>query len=89
MNNQTNGSIEGEGTGEEEQPRKKSTFSRTRSGRLSRPPKHMVRDYKRIMKLDGEESDGAYSDYHSDHEEEPGASCNLLPGKQLFNYTAQ
>uniref|UniRef100_A0A1B6EGW9 DUF4764 domain-containing protein n=2 Tax=Clastoptera arizonana TaxID=38151 RepID=A0A1B6EGW9_9HEMI len=91
-NNQGNGTSEVETIGDDELPRKKTTFSRTRSGRLSRPPKHMVRDYKRIMKLDGEESEGAYSDYHSDHEAEPRVSTNLLPGlsmKQKRNISSQ
>lgn len=62
-------------------PRRKQIFPRTRSGRLSRPPKHMVRDYKRIRKMDVDDSDGVYSDYHSDHDEENITPANnLLPG---------
>ncbi|XP_047099855.1 uncharacterized protein LOC124717146 isoform X1 [Schistocerca piceifrons] len=55
--------------------RKKQLLSRTRSGRLSRPPRHMVKDYKRLHRLDFadadlDDSDGGYSDYQmSDHED--------------------
>jgi hypothetical protein len=44
--------------------------ARTRSGRVSRPPRHMVKDYKRLHRLDPSEpdvddSDGGYSDYQT------------------------
>ncbi|XP_046383056.1 uncharacterized protein LOC124153751 [Ischnura elegans] len=47
---------------------RKKQLPRTRSGRLSRPPRHMVKDYKRLHHLDFAEpdlddSDGGYSDY--------------------------
>jgi hypothetical protein len=51
-----------------EKEERKKLIPRTRSGRLSRPPRHMVKDYKRIHHLDFAEpdlddSDGGYSDY--------------------------
>lgn len=44
---------------------------RTRSGRVSKPPRHMVKDYKRLHHLDFaqpdlDDSDGGYSDYRID-----------------------
>ncbi|KAL1138418.1 hypothetical protein AAG570_008482 [Ranatra chinensis] len=50
-----------------------------RSGRLSRPPRHMVKDYKRLQ---GDDIDGVYSDYVSEDEDnsENTAAVNLLPG---------
>ncbi|KAJ9597604.1 hypothetical protein L9F63_011549, partial [Diploptera punctata] len=69
---------------------KKKQLARTRSGRLSRPPRHMVKDYKRLHHLDFadadlDDSDGGYSDYQmSEHEtEDPPEktdSRELLPG---------
>ena len=57
----------------EEKETKKKHRPRTRSGRVSRPPKHMVQDYKHIHHLDWEEdqddSDGGYSDYKVSDEE--------------------
>lgn len=57
----------------EEKEERKKHRPRTRSGRVSKPPKHMVQDYKRIHVLDWDEdyddSDGGYSDFkHSDEE---------------------
>ncbi|XP_046665042.1 uncharacterized protein LOC124357361 isoform X2 [Homalodisca vitripennis] len=60
-------------------PPPKKAFPRTRSGRLSRPPKHMVRDYKHIRRAELDDSDGAYSDYQSDHEEELAPSLDTAP----------
>ncbi|XP_062580881.1 uncharacterized protein LOC134242771 [Saccostrea cucullata] len=61
----------------EEKEERKKHRPRTRSGRISKPPKHMVKDYKHIHVLDFEEeeaaddSDGGYSDYkYSEGEEE-------------------
>lgn len=69
---------------------RKKQLARTRSGRLSRPPRHMVKDYKRLHHLDFadadlDDSDGGYSDYQmSEHEaEDPPEktdSKELLPG---------
>ncbi|KAJ4431631.1 hypothetical protein ANN_20230 [Periplaneta americana] len=69
---------------------RKKQLARTRSGRLSRPPRHMVKDYKRLHHLDFadadlDDSDGGYSDYQmSEHEAEETAektdSKELLPG---------
>lgn len=64
----------------EEREEKKKHRPRTRSGRISKPPSYMVKDYKRIHHLDFNEepfddSDGGYSDYQvSDDESE-----NRLP----------
>ncbi|XP_059154994.1 serine-rich adhesin for platelets-like [Physella acuta] len=68
-----NGSDAPELSKEEKEERKKHR-PRTRSGRVSKPPKHMVQDYKHIHVLDWDEdyddSDGGYSDFkHSDEEE--------------------
>ena len=61
-------------TKEEKDARKKQR-PRTRSGRVSKPPKHMMKDYKHIHVLDWDEDydddDGGYSDFKcSDHEGE-------------------
>ena len=84
-------------TKEEKEARKKLR-PKTRSGRVSKPPKHMVKDFKHIHVLDYDEdyddSDGGYSDFkQSDQEEEDDESSRsswqkdqdgiyLLPGKQ-------
>ncbi|XP_076033893.1 uncharacterized protein LOC143020894 isoform X2 [Oratosquilla oratoria] len=52
----------------EEKEERKRQISRTRSGRISRPPRHIVRDYKRLHPVDYEQLDlddslGGYSDY--------------------------
>lgn len=66
-------------------PPPKKIFPRTRSGRLSRPPKHMVRDYKHIRRPDADDSDGGYSDYQSENEDMANnlvaAPVELLPGE--------
>jgi hypothetical protein len=60
----------------EEKDERKKHRPRTRSGRVSKPPKHMVKDYKHIHTVDWDEdpyddSDAGYSDFkESDHEEE-------------------
>ena len=61
----------------EEKEMRKKVRAKTRSGRISKPPKHMVKDFKHIHVLDYDEdyddSDGGYSDYkveESDEEEE-------------------
>ena len=58
---------------EEKEARKKHR-PRTRSGRVSRPPKHMVQDYKHIHPVDWDEdyddSDGGYSDFKLSDEED-------------------
>lgn len=62
-------------TREEKEARKKHR-PRTRSGRVSKPPKHMMKDYKHIHVVDWDEdyddSDGGYSDfkYSEDEKEE-------------------
>ena len=57
----------------EEKEEKKKHRPRTRSGRVSKPPKHMVKDYKHIHVLDWDEdyddSDGGYSDFKASDEE--------------------
>uniref|UniRef100_T1J616 C2H2-type domain-containing protein n=1 Tax=Strigamia maritima TaxID=126957 RepID=T1J616_STRMM len=63
----------------EEKEEKKKHRPRTRSGRISKPPKHMVKDYKRIHYLDFDDepyddSDGGYSDYHVSGEDDGSRS---------------
>ena len=49
-----------------------------RSGRLSRPPRYMVKDFKKLT----EDSEASYSDYRSDSEENSENSPFLhLPRK--------
>ncbi|XP_061173675.1 uncharacterized protein LOC133182845 [Saccostrea echinata] len=69
--------LDGPDLSREEKEERKKHRPRTRSGRISKPPKHMVKDYKHIHVLDFEEeeaaddSDGGYSDYkYSEGEEE-------------------
>ena len=56
---------------QEEREGRKKLLPRTRSGRVSKPPRHMVKDYKRLHHLDFaqpdlDDSDGGYSDYRVD-----------------------
>ncbi|CAL1277457.1 unnamed protein product [Larinioides sclopetarius] len=85
-------------TKEEREERKKQR-PRTRSGRISKPPSYMVKDYKRIHHLDFDEdaydSDGGYSDYHVSDEEsgksgskEEGLPPGVTTSKQR-NYACQ
>ena len=66
--------VDGPELSKEEKELRKKHRPRTRSGRVSRPPKHMVQDYKHIHHLDWEEdyddSDGGYSDYKVSDEDE-------------------
>ncbi|XP_058808370.1 uncharacterized protein LOC131673977 [Phymastichus coffea] len=72
---------------------RKKIVARTRSGRLSRPPRHMVRDYKHLHHLDFtqpdlDDSDGGYSDYNTNGsgktEEEDGSQrTELLAGLEM------
>lgn len=69
-----------------EREEKKKHRPRTRSGRISKPPSYMVKDYKRIHHLDFNEepyddSDGGYSDYHVSDEENGGGKRNTTDGK--------
>ncbi|XP_014270707.1 uncharacterized protein [Halyomorpha halys] len=48
--------------------------ARTRSGRLSRPPRYMVKDFKKLT----EDSEASYSDYMSDSDEN-SENSPLLP----------
>lgn len=75
----------------EEKEERKKHRPRTRSGRVSKPPKHMVKDYKHIHVLDWDEdyddSDGGYSDYKGSDEEGKAARGRASPGgsdAQLF-----
>ncbi|XP_012276900.1 uncharacterized protein LOC105697810 [Orussus abietinus] len=77
---------------EQDEPKdeRKKVIARTRSGRLSRPPRHMLRDYKHLHHLDFlqpdlDDSDGGYSDYNTngdklDDEESPKG---LLSGLEV------
>lgn len=57
----------------EEKEAKKKHRPRTRSGRVSKPPKHMTKDYKHIHVVDWDEdyddSDGGYSDFKYSEDE--------------------
>nr|KAG5700888.1 hypothetical protein BaRGS_012295 [Batillaria attramentaria] len=65
--------VDGPEMSKEEKEERKKHRPRTRSGRVSKPPKHMVKDYKHIHVLDWDEdyddSDGGYSDYKGSDEE--------------------
>ena len=67
----------------EEKEEKKKHRPRTRSGRISRPPRHMVKDYKHIHPVDWDEeyddSDGGYSDYKGSS---GGEDDGEMPGKR-------
>ncbi|XP_008561219.2 uncharacterized protein LOC103581025 [Microplitis demolitor] len=72
---------------EEAKDERKKHVARTRSGRLSRPPKHIVRDYKHLhhldfMEPDLDDSDGGYSDYcvSTDKVDSEEAAKDLLTG---------
>ena len=56
--------MDGPEMSKEEKEERKKHRPRTRSGRVSKPPKHMVKDYKHIHVLDWDEdyddSDGGY-----------------------------
>ncbi|KAL4238926.1 hypothetical protein ACF0H5_003633 [Mactra antiquata] len=59
----------------EEKEQRKKVRPKTRSGRVSKPPKHMMKDFKHIHVLDYDEdyddSDGGYSDFkYSEGDEE-------------------
>ena len=66
--------IDGPELTKEEKEERKKHRPRTRSGRVSKPPKHMVKDYKHIHVLDWDEdyddSDGGYSDFKYSEDEE-------------------
>lgn len=76
-----------------EKEERKKALPRTRSGRLSRPPRHMVKDYKRIHHLDFAEpdlddSDGGYSDYRiSDSEPVPDSAVEDMQNDSLIPNT--
>ncbi|KAL3197250.1 hypothetical protein MRX96_044974 [Rhipicephalus microplus] len=66
---------EGPELSREEKEEKKKHRPRTRSGRISKPPSYMVKDYKRIHHLDFDDepyddSDGGYSDYQVSDDED-------------------
>ncbi|XP_045187149.2 uncharacterized protein LOC123545005 [Mercenaria mercenaria] len=67
--------IEGPELSKEEKEQRKKMRPKTRSGRVSKPPKHMVKDFKHIHVLDYDEdyddSDGGYSDFKYEGEDEP------------------
>ncbi|XP_012257863.2 uncharacterized protein LOC105687081 [Athalia rosae] len=69
---------------------RKKVIARTRSGRLSRPPRHMVRDYKHLhhldfMQPDLDDSDGGYSDYNTngDKIDDDESPKELLTGLEI------
>lgn len=67
--------IEGPELSKEEKEQRKKMRPKTRSGRVSKPPKHMVKDFKHIHVLDYDEdyddSDGGYSDFKYEGDDEP------------------
>ncbi|XP_076247227.1 uncharacterized protein LOC143187117 [Calliopsis andreniformis] len=75
---------------EELKDERKKVVARTRSGRLSRPPRHMVRDYKHLhhsdfLQPDLDDSDGGYSDYNTNNDklEEEESPKELLTGLEV------
>nr|XP_012148477.1 PREDICTED: uncharacterized protein LOC100878977 [Megachile rotundata] len=75
---------------EEMKDERKKVVARTRSGRLSRPPRHMVRDYKHLHHLDFlqpdlDDSDGGYSDYNTNNDklDEEESPKELLTGLEV------
>ncbi|XP_050405594.1 uncharacterized protein LOC126821251 [Patella vulgata] len=73
--------VDGPEMSKEEKEERKKHRPRTRSGRVSKPPKHMVKDYKHIHVLDWDEdyddSDGGYSDFKiSDEDKEKAENSN-------------
>lgn len=66
--------LEGPELSKEEKEMRKKMRPKTRSGRVSKPPKHMVKDFKHIHVLDYDEdyddSDGGYSDFKYSEEED-------------------
>lgn len=76
------------------------SISRTRCGRVSRPPRHVIRDYKRLKHLTAHNSDvedenentGGYADYQLVEDahkapvvnEKPKQPENLLYGKYFL-----
>ncbi|XP_014615816.1 PREDICTED: uncharacterized protein LOC106793430 isoform X1 [Polistes canadensis] len=69
---------------------KKKGIARTRSGRVTRPPRHMVRDYKHLhhsdfLQPDLDDSDGGYSDYNTNNDkiEDEESPKELLTGLEI------
>ncbi|XP_023230919.1 uncharacterized protein LOC111630978 [Centruroides sculpturatus] len=87
-NEEDENKTEGPELSREEKEKRKKHRPRTRSGRISKPPAYMMRDYKRIHHLDFDEepyddSDGGYSDYQvsdEDGEKRSYKACHLPPG---------
>lgn len=87
-NEEDENKAEGPELSREEKEKRKKHRPRTRSGRISKPPAYMMRDYKRIHHLDFDEepyddSDGGYSDYQvsdEDGEKRSYKAHHLPPG---------
>lgn len=76
-----------------------NSVARTRCGRISRPPRHVIRDYKRLKRLnestndveDENENNGGYADYRDSaaavqlKEKEKGTE--KLYGKLITDYS--
>ena len=79
--------VDGPEMSKEEKDERKKHRPRTRSGRVSKPPKHMTKDYKHIHVLDWDEdyddSDGGYSDFKGSDEE--GHSKGRHHSPELFS----
>lgn len=70
--------------------KKKIVAARTRSGRVSRPPKHMMKDFKRLhhtdyREKDNDASDGGYSDYSNPEQTEKPKEIEFSPAKKKFS----
>ncbi|XP_052769541.1 uncharacterized protein LOC128209528 [Mya arenaria] len=81
--------IEGPELSKEEKEMRKKMRPKTRSGRISKPPKHMVSDYKHIHVLDYDEDydddDGGYSDFKNS-EAEDGEEIPIRTNDDLVTY---
>ncbi|KAK7103720.1 hypothetical protein V1264_018567 [Littorina saxatilis] len=81
--------MDGPEMSKEEKEERKKHRPRTRSGRVSKPPKHMVKDYKHIHVLDWDEdyddSDGGYSDYKGSDEEGRARAREKGMGPELYS----
>ncbi|KAH3847926.1 uncharacterized protein LOC127873747 [Dreissena polymorpha] len=83
--------IDGPELSKEEKEMRKKMRPKTRSGRVSKPPKHMVSDYKHIHVLDYDEdyddSDGGYSDFKlSDNDEDGEENIRKTEDENYVSY---
>lgn len=61
-----------------------------RAGRISKPPTHMVKDYKQIHRVDWyedyDDSDGGYSDIYDSGNEGSTTDGNCLLMSHLYSF---